>query len=72
MLVARVPVLYGGVFYFRVVVYHNLYDGGMELIFVTHRCGATLEIAHVGAVVGNDECALKLSGVAGVDAEIGA
>ena len=43
----------------------------MELVLVAHRCGTTFKIADVGAFVANDERALELSRVAGIDAEIG-
>ena len=43
----------------------------MQLVLVPHRRRAALEIAHVRAFVGDDERALELPGVPGVDAEIG-
>ena len=42
----------------------------MKLVLVAHGSRAALKIAHVGIVVGHDERTLKLSGIAGVDAEI--
>ena len=42
----------------------------MELVFVAHRSGTSLQIADIAAVIAYDERALKLSCVAGVDAEI--
>ena len=72
MLVARIPVLHGGVFHLGVVLDYNLDDGGMELVLIAHWRGAALQVRHVSVVVGNDERALKLSSVAGVDAEIAA
>ena len=44
----------------------------MQLVLVTHRSRAALEIADVGVVVGHDECTLELSCVTGIDAEIAA
>ena len=44
----------------------------MQLVLVAHGGGAAFKVAHVAVVVGNDECALKLSRVAGVDAEVAA
>ena len=72
LFVARVPVLHGGVFHFGTVVHDNLHDGGMQLVFVAHGSRAPLQVGDIAVVVGNDECALELSGVAGVDAEIAA
>ena len=43
----------------------------MQLIFITHWRRAALEVAHVGALFGNDQRALKLSGILRVNAEIG-
>ncbi len=45
-------------------------DRRVQLIFIAHRRGATFEIAHVRAFVGDDERALELAGLRGVDAEI--
>ena len=44
----------------------------MQLVLVAHRCCATLQVADVSVVVGNDKRTLKLSSVACVDAEVGA
>ena len=44
----------------------------MQLVLVAHGCRASFQITHVRVVVGHDERALKLSGVAGVDAEVAA
>ena len=43
----------------------------MQLVLVAHGGGTPLEIRHITVVVGHDECALKLSGIGGIDAEIG-
>ena len=43
----------------------------MQLVFIAHRRGAAFEIADARAVVGDDERALELAGLGGVDAEIG-
>ena len=69
--VARVPVLHGGVLDLGVFEGHQLDHGGVQLVLVAHRRGAALEVRDVGALVGDDEGALELSGVGGVDAEIG-
>ncbi len=44
---------------------------GVELVLVTHRRGAAFEIADVAALFGDDQCALELAGVFGINAEIG-
>ena len=44
LLVAGVPVLYGGIFHLGAVFDHDFDDGGMELVFVAHGCGASLEV----------------------------
>ena len=43
----------------------------MQLVFVALRRGAAFEIAHVSAFIGDDQRALELTGLPGVDAEIG-
>ena len=70
MLVARIPVLYRGVFHFGIIHYYNLHNGGMELIFITHWCRAPFKITHISIVFGDDECTLKLSRITSIDAEI--
>ena len=70
LLVAGVPVLHGGVLHLGAVLDHNLHDGGVELVLVAHGGVAALEVGDVRVVVGHDERALKLAGVACVDAEV--
>ena len=43
----------------------------MQLVGVAHGRGAAFQVADGGAFVGDDQGALKLPGVLGVDAEIG-
>jgi len=43
----------------------------VQLVLIPHGCGATLKVADVAAFVGNDQGALELAGVGGVDAEVG-
>ncbi len=69
--VARIPVLHGRILDLGVVERDQLDHGGVELVLVAHRRGAAFEIAHVGALVGDDQRALELAGVLLVDAEIG-
>ena len=44
---------------------------GVQLVLVAHRRGAAFEVADVAALVGDDQGALELAGVLGIDAEIG-
>ena len=69
--VAGVPVLHRRVLDRRVVERDQLDDRGVELVLVALGRGASLEVAHRGALVGDDQGALELAGVLGVDAEVG-
>ncbi len=69
--IARVPILYGGIFDFGIFFSHDFHNGGMKLVFVAHRRRAAFQIAHIAAFFGYDQCALKLSGILRIDAEIG-
>ena len=69
--VARIPVLHGRILDLGVVERDQLDHGGVQLVLVAHRRGAAFEVAHVGALVGDDQRALELAGVLLVDAEIG-
>src|SRR5512132_3631897 len=71
VLVARIPVLHGRVSDLGTLEGHELDHGGVELVLVAHRRRAALQIADVGTFVGDDERALELAGLLGVDAEIG-
>ena len=71
VLVARVPVLHGRVLDLGVVERDQLDHGGVQLVLVAHRRGAAFEVAHIGALVGDDERALELAGLLLVDAEVG-
>src|SRR5690554_2743889 len=69
--VTRVPVLYGGVLDLRIIQGNQLDNRRVQLVFVAHGRGTALEIAHIGALVGDDQRAFELSGVQFVDTEIG-
>jgi hypothetical protein len=45
----------------RVVQRHQLDHRGVQLVLVAHRRGAAFEVAHVAALVGDDEGALELA-----------
>src|SRR5262249_55899556 len=71
LFIAGIPVLDSGIADFRVIQSYQLHDGGMELIPITHRCSAALQITNVAAFVGDDERAFKLSRLACINTEIG-
>ena len=69
--VARIPVLHGRVFDLGIVERDQLDHRRVQLVLVALRRRAAFEIGDVGALVGDDQRALELAGVALVDAEIG-
>src|SRR5215470_14804389 len=69
--VAGVPVLYRRIFDLGIIERDEFDDRGMELVLVTLRRSAALEIGNVRALVGDDQRALELPGIALIDAEIG-
>mmetsp|Transcript_77650 Transcript_77650/g.217916 ORF Transcript_77650/g.217916 Transcript_77650/m.217916 type:complete len:206 (+) Transcript_77650:771-1388(+) len=48
----------------------QLDDRRVQLLAVEHRCGAALQVRDVASLICNDECALELSGILVVDAEV--
>src|SRR5579862_4523542 len=68
--VAGVPVLHGRVLDLRVAMSDQLDDRCMELVLVAHRRRASLQVADVAARVGDDQRALELPRLGGVDAEV--
>ena len=60
VLVAGVPVLDGRVLDLRVVERDQLDDRRVELVLVAHGRGAAFQVAHIGALVGDDQGPLKL------------
>ncbi len=69
-LVPRVPVLDGRVFDLGVVESDQLHNRRVQLVAVAHGRGATFEVAHVRAFVRDNQRALELARVLGVDPEI--
>ena len=69
--VAGIPVLHGGIFDLGVIERDQFDHGRVQLVGVAHGRGAAFQVADVGAFVGDDQRALELAGVLGVDAEIG-
>ena len=70
-LVARVPVLQGGVLDFGVVQRDQLDHRGVELAGLPHGSGTAFQVADVAAFLGDDEGPLELAGLLGVDSEVG-
>ncbi len=68
--VARIPVLHRRILDLRVVERDQLDHCGVQLVLVAHGGRTTLQIAHVSALIGDDQRALELAGVRLVDAEI--
>ncbi len=71
LLVARIPVLHRRVFDLGVLERDELDDRGVQLVLVAHRRRAAFEVAHVAAFVRDDQRALELAGLGGVDPEVG-
>ena len=70
--ISRIPVLHRAVAHVRILLHYYLHHGRVELVFVAHRGGAALHVAHARAFVGDDERAFELAGAARVDAEVAA
>ena len=71
ILIAWVPVLYGRVLDISIPLYDNLHHGGVQLVLVAAGCCATLQVAHIRALIRHDERALELTCALGIDAEVG-
>ena len=71
VLIPGIPVLHGGIFDFGIFHYHNFNNCGMQLVFVPLGRRTAFEIRNIAFVIGYDEGSLKLSGVFGINAEIG-
>src|SRR5207244_6478826 len=67
--VTGVPVLYRCVADLRALERDQFHHCGVQLVLVARRCGAAFQVAHVRASVSDEQRALELSGVSGVDAE---
>ena len=71
VLVAGIPVLYGGVFHLCPILYHYLHDGGMQLVLIAHGSSTTFQIGNIGVIVAHYQRALELTSTHGIDAEVG-
>ena len=65
------PVLNGGVGDPGSRLDHDLHHRRVQRIGAVHRCRTALDVVHLGTLVGNDQGALKLTHVLGIDAEVG-
>src|SRR5882762_7275107 len=70
LFVPRIPVLDRRVLDRRPVERHQLDDRGVQLVLVAHRRRAAFEVAHVAALVGDDQRALELAGGRRIDPEL--
>ena len=68
--ISRIPVLNGTVFHFGTVVYHNLHNSGVQLVFVTHRRRTSFQIGNIRIIIGYNQRSFKLPGIAGIDTEV--
>ena len=62
--------MHGRIFDLRIAKRYEFDHRGVQLIFITHRSGAAFEITHVTALIGNNEGALKLPRLSGVNSKI--
>ena len=69
--VAGIPVLHGGILDRRAGQCDEFHHRRMQLVLIALRRGAAFEVADIRPFVGNDQCAFKLPGILGIDAEIG-
>ena len=69
--IAGEPVLHRRILDLGIIQRDQLDHRRMKLAFLARGRGAAFEIGDVGALVGDDQCALELPGVLGVHAEIG-
>ena len=70
LLITGIPVLNRRVLHLCTIHDDNLDDGRMQLVLIAHRSRAAFEIRNVSIVVSDNQCALKLSRVPCIDAEI--
>src|SRR5262249_5217013 len=71
VLVAGIPILHRGILNLSVVERDQLDYGRVQLVLVAPRRRAAFAVAHIGALVGNDERAFELARLFLVDPEVG-
>ena len=69
--IARIPVLHSGILHRCVVHRHDFHDCRVQLIGVETRRRTAFQVRNVRALIGDNQGALELSAVLGVDAKIG-
>ena len=71
LLITWIPVLYRRVLNIGIALDYNLDNGGVQLVFIaTWRC-ATLQVADVRTLVGDDKRTLELTRALGIYTEVG-
>ena len=68
--ITRIPILNCGVFHLRTVMNNDFHDGGVQLVLITHRCGATFQVGYIAVIIRHDKRAFKLPRVGCVDTEV--
>ena len=71
LLVAGIPILHRRVLNLGILLHDNLDHCCVQLILVTLRCGATLQVAHISPFVRNNKRALELTRSLRIYAEVG-
>ena len=66
----RRPVLHGDVLNLRALQRDQFHDSAMQCGSVKFRRRAALHVSHFRAFIGDDECALELAEIFGIDAEV--
>ncbi|MNE76824.1 hypothetical protein D3C80_1730850 [compost metagenome] len=49
---------------------NDLYDSGMQLMFITLRSSTAFQVAHISTLVGNNQGTFKLAGIFSINTEI--
>ena len=68
--ITRIPVLNSRIFHFSPIMHHDFHNGGMQLIFITHRCGTSFQIRDIRIFIGHDQSTFKLPCICRIDTEI--
>ena len=70
ILITWIPILNRRILDFRIIHCNQLDNCSMQLVFISHRSGAALQITNIGAFISNDQGPLELTCVLCIDAEI--
>ena len=63
ILITGVPILHGGIFNFRIIHHDQFNHGSVQLVFITLGSGTAFEITDMATLIGNNQGALKLTGI---------